>query len=949
VETALHLETIVVTQRGSRTRLASPPVRRPPLPVALIAALSIAAAAALVPVAEASAASKPRVLVFSKTAGFRHPSIPVGVNTVRRLGERHGFAVTATENASTFRGSRLRRYAAVVFLSTTGDILDSAQQAAFERYIRRGGGFAGVHAAADTEYEWPFYGGLVGAYFRSHPLIPPTQRATIRVADRRHPSTRHLPRRWVRTDEWYDYRANPRGDVHVLATLDERTYRGAVMGPDHPIAWCRAYRGGRSWYTGGGHTPESYGEPDFRRHLLGGIRWVAGLAKGQCRATVDYAYQKVTLNDRPGEPMSLAVLPDRRVLHTTRQGEVRLHDPRTGLNTLAAELDVYEHDEEGLQSVAVDPAFRRNHWVYLYYSPRGRTPVDDPGTPNRNEGDAPATGDRSDWRRFRGVLRLSRFKLRAARLELGSEQKILDVPVDRGLCCHVGGDIDFDARGNLYLSTGDDTFPYASAGFNPIDERRRQNPGYDAQRSSANTNDLRGKLLRIRPKRGGGYRVPSGNLFPEGTRRTRPEIFAMGLRNPFRFAIDRRSGRILLADYSPDAILPGPLRGPAGHGRWMVIRRPGNYGWPYCVGRDQPYFDYDFASQRSSGPFPCGRTLVNNSPNNSGRRRLPPMVQPDVRYALTSSAPFPELGAGSGVGPMAGPVYDYRRAGRSRVRWPRHYDGVPLFYEWTRDYVREFRLDRTGRVSSISPVLRSFAFDNPMDMEFGPDGALYVLEYGDGYNRENPEAQLSRIDFIRGGHTPEPEIEARRTGGSAPLRVSFSSAGSRDADGQSLRYGWDFDSDGRVDSATRSARHTYRRRGVYEATLRVIDPTGRSASASTQIVVGGVRPTVRFVRPVAGQPFRFGQGIPFKVEVTDPSGPVDCRRVSVVYSLGHNEHAHPQTSASGCSGVIQTAIDSGHAGAENLRGVLLAEYSSRERGNRPALTCAAELVLDPTG
>ena len=366
-------------------------------------------------------------------------------------------------------------------------------------------------------------------------------------------------------------------------------------------------------------------------------------------------------------------------------------------------------------------------------------------------------------------MRLSRFKLRGARLDLDSEQKIIDVPVDRGLCCHVGGQIDFDARGNLYLSTGDDTFPFLSDGYNTIDERPDRNPALDSQRSSGNTNDLRGKLLRIRPKEGGGYSVPAGNLFRKGTSRTRPEIYAMGLRNPFRFAVDRRRGHVLLADYSPDAIAPRLLRGPAGHGRWMVIRRPGNYGWPYCVTRTAPYFDYDFATGRSAGPFPCGGTLVNESPHNTGRRELPPVVQPDLWYPLTPSRLWPELGAGFGVGPMAGPAYDYRRAGRSRVRWPRHYDGVPLFYEWTRDYVREFRLDRSGALSSISPVLKSFVFDNPMDMEFGPDGALYLLEYGDGYNRENPEAQLSRIDFVRGGHTPVPKLAAQPSDGSAPL------------------------------------------------------------------------------------------------------------------------------------------------------------------------------------
>ena len=233
----------------------------------LLAALTLLAAPA------SAAEARFRVLVFSATEGFRHDSIPAGVAAIRALGARHGFAVDATEDAAAFTDRRLGRYAAVVWLSTTGDVLDGAQQAAFRRYIRRGGGYAGVHAAADTEYGWDWYGRLLGARFDRHPEVQP---ATIRVVDRRHPSTRGLPRRWTRTDEWYDYRAQPRRGVRVLALLDESTYAGGSMGARHPIAWCRRFQGGRSWYTGGGHTEASYDEPLFRAHLLGGIRWAAG-------------------------------------------------------------------------------------------------------------------------------------------------------------------------------------------------------------------------------------------------------------------------------------------------------------------------------------------------------------------------------------------------------------------------------------------------------------------------------------------------------------------------------------------------------------------------------------------------------------------------------------------------------------------------------------------------
>lgn len=235
--------------------------------------------------AAALRAEAPRVLVFSKTAGFRHDSIPEGVATVKDLGAQHGFAVDATEEAGAFTDAGLARYAAVVFLSTTGDVLDAAQQAAFERYIGAGGGYVGVHAAADTEYDWPFYGGLAGAYFQSHPAIQP---ATVRVEDRAHPATAHLAPAWDRTDEWYNYRTNPRDRARVLATLDESTYTGGTMGGDHPIAWCQEYRGGRAFYTGGGHTKESYADPAFRTHLLGGIRYAIGEAQADCRPERGY-------------------------------------------------------------------------------------------------------------------------------------------------------------------------------------------------------------------------------------------------------------------------------------------------------------------------------------------------------------------------------------------------------------------------------------------------------------------------------------------------------------------------------------------------------------------------------------------------------------------------------------------------------------------------------------
>ncbi|MEU5905313.1 ThuA domain-containing protein [Micromonospora sp. NPDC047467] len=261
-------------------------MRRLLRPVLGAATAVLAVIACTTPASPASAADAPYdVLVFSKTAGFRHDAIPVGIQTIRDLGAANNFTVTATEDAAAFTTGNLAQYEAVVFLNTTGDVLNASQQTAFESYIGSGRGYVGVHAAADTEYDWPFYGNLVGAWFASHPAI---QQANVKVEDRGHAATGHLPQTWTRTDEWYNYRTNARSTAHVLATLDESSYSGGGMGADHPHSWCKSYSGGRSFYTGGGHTQASYAEPAFRNHLLGGIRYAAGRSKADCRPETGY-------------------------------------------------------------------------------------------------------------------------------------------------------------------------------------------------------------------------------------------------------------------------------------------------------------------------------------------------------------------------------------------------------------------------------------------------------------------------------------------------------------------------------------------------------------------------------------------------------------------------------------------------------------------------------------
>ena len=690
-------------------------------------------------------------------------------------------------------------------------------------------------------------------------------------------------------------------------------------------------------------------------------------------------FQKVLLNDRPGEPMSLAVLPDGRVLHTARTGQIRIHNPRTGLNTLVIDMadpaanpkGLYQHDEEGLQGIAIDPNFEENRWVYLYYSPRLNTPTDVVGT-GINEGDAPETINTPEdaarlalfaANRQTSYALLSRFKFQSGRLDLSTEQEILRVPMDRGLCCHVGGQIEFDYAGNLYLSTGDDTNPFQSSGYTPIDDRANRNPAFDARRTSGNTNDLRGKILRIRVRADGSYAIPDGNLFGRNQANTRPEIYAMGLRNPFRFAVNRRNGDVYVGDYSPDANMANPLRGPAGQGRWMLIRRPANYGWPFCATPDKPYVDYDFTpnAPQSGEEFNCFRP-TNDSRNNTGLRRLPQVVWPEVWYSYPASDDglFPELlqqRGGDGIGPMGGPAYEFDSASRSELRWPRVFDGHPLFYEWTRDYVKVFELNRPngGQLAAIHHLFGgpesaspNIVQDNPMDMEFGPDGALYTLEYGDGFFSENPEAQLSRVDFVRGGeYTPVVRVAATPTSATAPpLTVQFSSAVTQDPDGDRIAYAWDFNADGTVDSRVANPTFTYTQRGIFEATLRVTDTSGRSASNSVRIVIGNQAPVLNLTVASTTPPFNFGDTVNFTVAVTDDQ-PVECARVNVAYILGHDQHGHPQSSTAGCSGQISVPLDTGHAGATNLAAVFVATYTDAPGGGETPQQGTDEVILRP--
>jgi glucose/arabinose dehydrogenase/PKD repeat protein len=625
-------------------------------------------------------------------------------------------------------------------------------------------------------------------------------------------------------------------------------------------------------------------------------------------------YQQVTLalgTAELDEAMSLAIMPNRSVIHTARNGTVRVTDA-AGNTKVAGTIPVYTHDEEGMQGVAVDPNFAANRFVYLYYSPTLNTPG----------GDAPTTGNADSFAPWKGRLNLSRFTMNADdTLNLASERVVLAVETDRGICCHVGGDLDFDAAGNLYLTTGDDSNPFENSGYSPLDERTDRNPGYDAQRSAGNTNDLRGKLLRIKPQPDGSYTIPAGNMFAPGTPNTRPEIYAMGFRNPFRMSVDKATGIVYLGDYGPDAGGGDPNRGPGGQVEFNRIPNPGNYGWPYCTGTnttDETYNEFTFPSGPSQARYNCLGGATNNSFRNTGQPTLLPARPAWLKYGDAGSPP--EFGNGS-ESPMGGPVYRFDASLNSPVKFPPALDGLYFAGEYGRQFIKAITVNADGSRGEISAF--PWRGTQVMDLAFGPDGALYVLDYGTGANNQ----ALFRIEYIGGGNrNPVARASANRTSGPNPLTVNFSSAGSSDPEGGALSYLWTF-GDGTTSTAANPTK-TYTTNGTFTPTLRVTDPTGLSATASLVITVGNTAPSVSLVLPAEGQLFNYGDTVPFQVTVTDPEdGTIDCARVTVAYAVGHDSHSHQITSKAGCTGSITIPVDGEHDAAANLYGVFDGSYT----------------------
>ncbi|MEB2777605.1 PQQ-dependent sugar dehydrogenase [Algoriphagus sp. D3-2-R+10] len=580
-------------------------------------------------------------------------------------------------------------------------------------------------------------------------------------------------------------------------------------------------------------------------------------------------FTKIPLAGNFNEPMEIEVLDNGDVLIIERHGKLKLFQAESGETSVVGELAVFPEREDGLMGMAMDPDFITNNWLYLYYAPASE--------PTLN--------------------RISRFDFVDNKLDLASEVEILDVDIYRG-CCHSGGGLEFDAQGNLYLGIGDDSTPFESSNFNPIDERQDQPKNVDAQRSSGNTNDLRGAILRIKPNPEGGYSIPEGNLFPVGTPKTRPEIYVKGNRNPFRFSIDSRNGNLYWGEVGPDGSEDKEGRGPRGYDEINVATEPGYYGWPYFVGNNYAYWKYDFATGESLFQFDT-QAPKNTSPNNTGMEILPAAKPALIYYPYAESEEFPMLGQG-GRNAMAGQVYYREDYEESEVRFPGYYNEKLFIYDWMRNWIFTVSLTENFEYDTMERFMPETHFEKPMDMQFAKDGSLYVLEYGTFWRANNDDSGLYRIVFSEGNRKPDVKISADKTAGAAPLAVSFSSEGTKDPDtDDQVSIQWEFGENGAT-STDENPTFTFDDPGVYKVKLTATDLKGEAPSSFLEVKVGNEAPTVS-IDWQGNRSFYFGEEtISYEVTATDKEdGNIDPSQIEVtidyleggydLIEMGHQE------------------------------------------------------------
>ncbi|TXE03240.1 PQQ-dependent sugar dehydrogenase [Algoriphagus aquimarinus] len=609
-------------------------------------------------------------------------------------------------------------------------------------------------------------------------------------------------------------------------------------------------------------------------------------------------FTKVVLTEGMDEPMEMTFLPGKKILFVERKGGVKILDENTGEVTLVATIPVntkytnkegnVREAEEGLMGVIVHPNYETNHWIYMYYA------------------------DPEDTQHV-----LARWELDGNTLVESSKKVILAVPTQREECCHTGGGMVFDQEGNLYLTVGNNTVNPGS-GTSNLDER----PGHensDDQRAPGNTNDLRGKILRIHPEDDGTYTIPKGNLFPEGTEKTKPEIYTMGHRNAWRPTLDSKTGYLYWGEVGPDAAKDS-IWGPRGYDEFNQAKGPGFFGWPYFIGDNIPYNRHDLETDTYGAPFDVNKP-VNESVNNTGLVELPtPVVPAMIWYPYGVSEQFPILGS-SGRSATGGPVFrksDFK-AGAPNV-FPAYYEGKWLIVDFMRGWIMSVTMDENSDFESMERFLPNDAFSSAIDMDFGPDGALYVLEYGSAWFRGNANSRIVKIEYNAGNRRPNVVATSDKMSGAIPFTANFSAEGTNDYDDYDqgkLDYTWKLEgADGQTTELKGvNATYTFEKAGKHHVILTVTDTKGESNTSSFDVIAGNDQPKVTIDFKDANKSFYFGDNsMQYSIAVSDnedgstADGKIQANEVAVTFDYVPSGF-DPIEIASKQSGVESEAIE----------------------------------------
>ena len=553
---------------------------------------------------------------------------------------------------------------------------------------------------------------------------------------------------------------------------------------------------------------------------------IASLLSSICLAQDASRFEKEVLAAGLSDPLQLDIATDGRVFFVERKGAVKMWEPASRRTVTIGDFPAATAGDAGALGLTLARDFEKSGQLYTIRMPA------------------------------QGAARLvpARFTLEGEKLT--DEREVLTIPLGKGRDqSHCGAGLTWDAQGNLIISVGDNMAPQ------DVPAIHAEDAGRDARGTAGNSQELRGKILRITPKLDGTYGIPAGNLFTKAEQ-GRPEVFAFGVRNPFRVTCDAKTGLVIWGDVGGNVRTKLDL-GPEGFDELNVTREPGFFGWPFVAGPNLPWRPFDPKTLKPAGEFFDPAKIINDSRTNTGLKELPPARPGAFYYGNVASKEWPF--AGSGGRSITGGVVYRKPDTAGETRLPDEWEGAYLFGEWMRNWVAAARFDDAGKLVKAERVLENQTFKRPADFKVGPDGALYIAEFGDQW-MGNTQSQITRVIYRRGNRPPLAVLSANRTAGRLPLEVTFDAGGSRDTDGGELKFAFDF-GDGK-DAAGAKTTHVFTTAGVWPVTLTVTDAQGATAKSVITIAAGNEAPEVKFTSPLDGG-FFDGKEVAWSVSATD--------------------------------------------------------------------------------